>query len=57
MNKFKILGVCALALSLCIPCLQTSAAINGNIEKNGVGDYNQVIDSRTQSPEGSKIYD
>lgn len=50
MNKFKILGVCALALSLCIPCLQTSAAINGNIEKNGVGDYNQVIDSRTQSP-------
>ena len=32
--------------------LQTcsSAAINGNIEKNGIGDYNQVIDSSNGKP-------
>ena len=47
MNKFKILGVCALALSLCIPCLQTSAAINGNIEKT---EWETTIKSLTHAP-------
>lgn len=29
------------------------SAINGNVEKNGYGDYNQVIDSRSGNPVGS----
>lgn len=39
---------------LCVSLVSTGAyaAINGNIEKNGAGDYNQVIDSHTQSPIG-----
>ena len=30
-----------------------STAINGNIEKNGYGDYNQVIDSKSGNPVGN----
>lgn len=26
------------------------AAINGNVEKNGIGEFNQVVDSQTQAP-------
>ena len=51
MNKFKTLAITALTLTLSTTiCF---AAINGNVEKNGIsGDYNQVIDSKTQTPIG-----
>ena len=26
------------------------SAISGNVEKNGIGEFNQVIDSQTQAP-------
>ena len=30
--------------------LPVNSAINGNIEKNGIGEFNQIIDSHSQSP-------
>ena len=49
MNKFKMFAITAIIFSLSATiCI---AAINGNVEKNGIsGDYNQVIDSNTQTP-------
>lgn len=49
MNKFKTFAITAIIFSLSTTiCI---AAINGNVEKNGIsGDYNQVIDSNTQTP-------
>lgn len=37
-------------LILCFCCSPSFCAISGNVEKNGVGDYNQVIDSKSGNP-------
>lgn len=50
MKHYKVFSICILALSLAASSFETFAAINGNVEKSGAGDFNQVIDSRTQSP-------
>lgn len=46
MQYFIILSI------LFFSILPVNAAINGNIEKNGYGDYNQVIDSQSGNPIG-----
>ena len=38
------------ALIFCLTASVAMSAISGNVEKNGVGDFNQVIDSQTQKP-------
>lgn len=38
------------ALMFCLTSSVATSAISGNVEKNGVGDFNQVIDSQTQKP-------
>lgn len=49
MNKFKTIAITS--LSLILSTTICFAAINGNVEKSGIsGDYNQVIDSKTQTP-------
>ena len=50
-NKFFV-SICS-ALVILFFSLNTcvvQAAISGNVEKNGIGDFNQVIDSQTQKP-------
>lgn len=50
----KIKNLVPLAIALSLSATICTAAINGNVEKNGVsGDFNQVIDSKTQSPVSS----
>ncbi len=51
MIQKKIKNFITVALTLSFSATVCIAAINGNVEKNGVsGDYNQVIDSKTQAP-------
>lgn len=46
-NKFLILGLLATILG---NTQVGFCAINGTVEKNGVGEFNQIIDSQTQAP-------
>lgn len=39
-----------LFVSFVLSCSNAFCAINGNVQKNGVGEFNQVIDSATQAP-------
>lgn len=50
MRKYQIIAICLFFLSIIFSYTKTYAAINGNIEKNEIGEYNQIIDSNTQSP-------
>lgn len=52
MKTLKLSAICAFAMILSTTlCF---AAVEGGVEKNGItGNFNQVIDSRTQSPIGS----
>ena len=47
---FKIL--CGLTF-FCCNSLICNATINGNVEKQGIGEFNQVVDSQTGNPIGS----
>ena len=49
MKRIKTFILSTLFMSLC--SASAFGAINGNVEKNGIyGDYNQVIDAKTQAP-------
>ncbi len=47
-KKFACINIIGMLILFCGTVV--SAAISGNVEKNGIGDYNQVIDSTTQAP-------
>ncbi len=48
--KNKILGLFIISMMLLFRSSAGFCAINGNVQKNGVGDYNQVIDSKSGNP-------
>ncbi len=50
MNINKFVKTAFFVSLFLLPYSCVFAAINGNVEKNGVGDYNQVIDSQTKTP-------
>lgn len=50
MKKHNLYKICILAATMGFSAVMTFAAISGNVEKTGTGDYNQVIDSHTQAP-------
>ena len=52
MNYNKIIKTSVICAFILCSCTDVFAAISGNVEKSGTGDYNQVIDSVTQSPIG-----
>lgn len=48
--KSKFWGLFAIFIFVCFIQTESFAAINGNVQKNGIGDYNQVIDSQSGNP-------